>query len=67
MKSTPSSPSKAARYFFATSSFRWPFSNVRRSPPSVSAKGSIASTNRWLIGATITVDGTRTPSCVFRK
>jgi hypothetical protein len=34
---------------------------------SVATNCSMACTNRSVIGATITVDGTRTPSCVFRK
>ena len=56
-----------ARYCCATSSFRCPFSNVTRSTPSVATNRSMASTNRWLIGATIIVEGTRAPSCVLTK
>ena len=47
-----------ARYSWARSSFRCPFSNVTRSSPSVATKRSIAWTNRSLIGATTAVDGT---------
>ena len=66
-KSTPSSPLNDAKYCCATSSFRCPFANVTRSIPCVATKCSMVSTNRWLIGATIFVEGTRAPSCGSRN
>jgi hypothetical protein len=44
-----------------------PLSKVTRSTCAISTNRSIAVTNRSVIGAIITVDGTRTPSCVFTK